>query len=81
VKEVVTWKALRHPNIMPLLGATMTETRFTMVSEWMVKGDINKFVKANADADRLRACVFFVQGPRLHLSLDDNMVAVAERGY
>ena len=43
---------------MPLLGATMTETRFTMVSEWMVKGDINKFVKANVDADRLELVRF-----------------------
>jgi serine/threonine protein kinase len=52
-EEVITWKALRHPNILPLLGATMTEARFVMISEWMVKGDINKFVKADASADRL----------------------------
>ena len=31
----------------------MTENRFVMVSEWMVKGNINQFVKANVDTDRL----------------------------
>ena len=48
------WHSLRHPNVLPLLGVTMTETRFVMVSEWMVKGNINDFVKANINADRLR---------------------------
>ena len=49
----MTWNALRHPNVLPLLGVTMTEGRFVMVSEWMVKGNINEFVKANPNADRL----------------------------
>ena len=31
----------------------MTETQFTMVSEWMVYGNINDFVKAHPDVDRL----------------------------
>ena len=55
-KEVVTRKALRHPNVLPLLGITMTEdpTRFVMVSEWMENGSINKFVKTHPDVDRLK---------------------------
>ena len=52
-KEVVTWKALRHPNVLPLLGVTMSETRFVMVSEWMTRGNINEFVKADVNVDRL----------------------------
>ena len=52
-EKVVAWGALRHPNVLPLLGVTMTGTRFTIVSEWLVNGDINQFVKANFDADRL----------------------------
>ena len=47
------WKALRHPNILPLVGVTMTETQFAMVSEWMANGNVNEFVKAHPDADRL----------------------------
>ena len=47
------WSALRHPNVLPLLGATMTDAQFTMVSEWMVNGNIDEFVEACPDADRL----------------------------
>jgi hypothetical protein len=49
----VTWKSLLHPNVLPLMGVTMTETQFAMISEWMVHGNINDFVKAHPDADRL----------------------------
>jgi len=51
-KEFVTWKALHHPNVLPLLGVIMTEDRFAMVSEWMINGNINQFVMAQRDANR-----------------------------
>jgi len=54
----MTWKALRHPNILPLLGVTMTGMQFVMVSEWMVKGNIKEFVKADINADRLGLVCF-----------------------
>ena len=54
----MTWKALHHPNVLPLLGATTIENRFVMVSEWMVNGNINQFVKADANADRLGLVCF-----------------------
>ena len=47
------WKTLCHQNVLSLLGATMTEDKFVMVSEWMAKGNINEFVKADAKADRV----------------------------
>ena len=47
------WKSLRHPNVLPLMGVTMTEVHFAMVSEWMADGNIKEFVKANPDMDRL----------------------------
>ena len=47
------WSALRHENVLPLLGATVIGTRFVMVSEWMPNGNINEFVKARPDADRV----------------------------
>ena len=49
----MTWKTLRHPNVLPLIGVTMSETHFAMVSDWMVNGNINDFVKARPDANRL----------------------------
>ena len=52
------WKTLRHPNILPLLGATMSENRFVIISEWMVKGNINEFVKTDSNADLLGLVCF-----------------------
>ena len=55
---VTVWGALDHPNVLPLLGVTMTEARFVMVSRWMENGNINEFVEANPDADRLQLVCF-----------------------
>lgn len=49
----MTWRSLDHPNVLPLLGVTMDETRFVMVSEWMENGNINQFLKKNPGVDRL----------------------------
>ena len=54
----MTWKALHHPNILPLIGVTMSETKFEMVSDWMVNGNINDFIKAHPDANRLELVGF-----------------------
>ena len=47
------WRFLQHPNILPLIGASMSGDRFMMVSDWMSNGNINEFIKAHPDADRL----------------------------
>ena len=54
----MTWKSLRHPNILPLIGVTMSETKFAMVSDWVVNGNINEFVKAHPDANRFKLVGF-----------------------
>ena len=54
----MTWNTLRHPNVLSLLGVTMTENLSVVVSEWMVKGNINEFVKVNTKADRLELVRF-----------------------
>lgn len=46
------WKTLRHPNVLSLIGVTMTETQFAMVSEWMVNGNISNFVRTHPGEDR-----------------------------
>ena len=52
------WRNLRHPNILRLIGVTMTKTQFAMVSDWMENGNINEFVKANPDTNRLELVCF-----------------------
>jgi hypothetical protein len=54
----VIWKTLRHPNILPLIGVTMSETRFTMVSDWMVNGNLSNFVKAHPGVNQLELVGF-----------------------
>ncbi|KAF9644353.1 kinase-like protein [Thelephora ganbajun] len=51
-KEIMTWKTLNHPNVLPLLGATIDGHQFVMVSEWMTNGNINEFIKAHNDVNR-----------------------------
>jgi len=53
------WKTLYHPNVLPLLGATMNNNQFMMVSEWMENGNINEFIKAHVDVDRFELVRFY----------------------
>ena len=57
-KEVVIWKTLRHPNVLPLLGITLGDHRFATVSEWMANGNIIQFVKEYRDANRFELVGF-----------------------
>ena len=57
-KEVIMWRNLRHPNVLPLVGVTLGNTHFAMVSEWMVNGNINQFVKAHQDVNRFELVGF-----------------------
>ena len=76
----MTWKALRHPNISPLLGVTMTESQLAVVSEWMDNGNVNEFVKARPDANRL-VLVRFLSCFLLLLDIDPRTIAIACRGH
>jgi serine/threonine protein kinase len=51
-REGVAWKHLRHPNVLPLLGVTVTERRFAMVSEWMEHGNIVEFIRKDKHVNR-----------------------------
>ena len=50
-KEAVMWKTLRHPNILPLLGATISPLQ--LVSTLMPAGDLSKYIPKNPNANRL----------------------------
>ena len=62
----MTWKALRHQNVLPLLGVTMCNNRFAMVSEWMANGRINEFIKAHSDVNRFELVGFCSIASRVH---------------
>ena len=52
-REVVRWKTLSHPNVLPLSGVIMSNNQFALVSEWMDNGNVNEFVKTHRGVNRL----------------------------
>ena len=54
----MTWKTLRHQNVLPLLGVAMSANQFAMASEWMDNGNVNEFIKAHRDVNRFELVRF-----------------------
>lgn len=48
---VVVWKHLAHPNIVPLLGATIDPPQ--LISDWMSSGNLMEYITSHPDADRI----------------------------
>ena len=46
------WKYLTHPNILPLLGVTITP--FQLISNWMSGGDLLRYIEKNPNVGRLK---------------------------
>jgi len=65
-KEVVIWKRISHPNVVPFLGVSEAPTPLCMVSEWMPNGNVRDYVGKNPEASRLQLVC------RLESALDSN---------
>ena len=65
----MTWNALRHQNIMPLLGVSMGGSQFAMVSDWMGNGNINEFVKAHRNVNRFELVGSYSCRPQMPLMI------------
>ena len=50
-QEAVMWKHLTHPNILPLLGVTISPLQ--LVSDWMPGGDLPGYIEEHPNADRV----------------------------
>jgi len=48
------WRHLRHPNILPLLGANLEGHQLALFSEWMDHGNINEFVEGHKGINRVQ---------------------------
>jgi len=51
-EEVVTWKYLKHPNIVPLQGVTITPSP-QLISDWILGESLTEYIKNNPGEDRL----------------------------
>jgi len=54
-REIIGWKHLSHPNILPLLGVSVSTDPhcFRILTEWMSGGNVMQYTKSNPDANRL----------------------------
>lgn len=54
-REVLVWRYLSHPNILSLLGVSVSENPpyFRIVSEWMPNGSVTEYLRSNPEVNRL----------------------------
>ena len=54
-REIIAWKHLSHPNILPLKGVSVSvdPPHFSILSEWMPNGNVMKYARSNPEANRL----------------------------
>ena len=45
------WKSLKHPNILPLLGATISPPQ--LVSAFMPAGNLSRYLPKDPNANRI----------------------------
>ena len=55
-REIIGWKHLSHPNILPLLGVSMSADPhcFHILTEWMPNGNVIQYARSNPGANRLQ---------------------------
>ena len=60
-REIIGWKHMSHPNILPLLGVSVStdSRRFWIITEWMPNGNVMQYVRSNPEANRLRLVWLF----------------------
>lgn len=77
-KGVIMCRSLNHSNVLPLLGATMYNGRFTVISTWMDNGNINDFVR-----DRESVNLFELVGSSYYCQLHSPLIIllVAQRCF
>jgi len=55
-QEIICWKHLSHPNILPLLGVSLSAHPrcFRIFTEWMSNGNVIQYARSNPETNRLR---------------------------
>ncbi|KAH9929157.1 kinase-like domain-containing protein [Fomitopsis serialis] len=61
-QEVIMWRRLRHPRIIPMLGVDTELFPVCIVSEWAEHGTITAFLKRTPAANRLKLLVDVAEG-------------------
>ena len=53
-QDIVIWKRLSHPNVLPVLGFSPKPFQLCIVSEWIVGGNVVDFTSKHPEVNRLR---------------------------
>ena len=55
-REIIGWKHLSHPNILPLLGVSVSTDpySFRIITKWMPNESVTRYARSNPKANRLR---------------------------
>ena len=53
-REIVGWKYVSHPNVLPFLGVSETLFSFCIISPWSRNGNIVEYIQKHRDANRLQ---------------------------
>ncbi|KAG9086676.1 hypothetical protein FS749_003455, partial [Ceratobasidium sp. UAMH 11750] len=61
-RELHTWSKCKHPNVLKLLGLVVFRDQIGMVSPWMEKGNLRKYLNQNPGADRCLLSTQVCQG-------------------
>lgn len=66
-REVIGWRHLIHPNILPLLGISMVtdSNYFDILTEWMPNGNLMQYAKSNSEANRVQLVTMLIISLRL----------------
>lgn len=68
--EIVIWRRLSHPNVLPVLGISPKLFPLCIVSEWMIDGNIMDFTSKHPDVNRLRLLAETASGLQYLHSMD-----------
>lgn len=53
-REIVGWKYVSHPNVVPFLGISESLFPFCIISPWLPNGNILEYVGKRQEVNRFR---------------------------
>ncbi|KAF9647766.1 kinase-like protein, partial [Thelephora ganbajun] len=53
-REIIGWKYVSHPNVLPFLGVSETLLPFCIITPWLPNGNIIEYTRKNKRANRLQ---------------------------
>jgi len=54
LRELRIWSSLHHPNVLPLLGYVMHGAYPALVSQWMAKGSLRRYMEKSSNVPVIR---------------------------